>query len=126
MEDARRQASSAKTGMGERSRTQAASSSIAAGIGCSTSSTPREASHSILRIAVSLSFQPSFASTRSGFPVTLRTASIVASSVSRPTLTLSTGNSAASRTFCRVISGVSMPIEKVVIGAFAGSRPRRR
>ena len=33
---------------------------------------------------------------------------------------LSTGNSAASRTFWRVISGVSMPIENVVSGASAG------
>ena len=58
--------------------------------------------------------------------MTLRTASIVASSVSRPTLTFSTGNAAASRTFWRVISGVSMPIENVVRGAFPGSRPSRR
>ena len=105
MSPARRQASSAKSGIGERALSQAASSSMAAGIGCSTSSTPRRASHSSLRIAVSLSFQPSFASTRSGLPVTLRTASIVASSLSSPTLILSTGNSAASRTFWRVISG---------------------
>ena len=126
MSDGRRHASSAKIGMGTRERTQAVSSSIAAGIGCSTNSTPGVSSHSIFRTAFSLSFQPSFASTRSGFPVTLRTASIVASSVSRPTLTFRTGNSAASRTFCRVISGVSMPIENVVTGASAGSRPRRR
>jgi hypothetical protein len=126
MSAARRQLSSAKSGSGERDFSHACSSRSAAGIGCSTSSTPLPASHSSLRIAVSLSFQPSFASTRSGLPVTLRTASIVASSLSRPTLILSTGNSAASRTFWRVISGVSMPIEKVVSGASAGSRPSSR
>ena len=123
---ARRHASSANSGSGERAFSQPASSSIAAGIGCSTSSTPRVASHSSLRIAVSLSFQPSLASTRRGLPVTLRTASSVASSLSRPTLILSTGNSAASRTFCRVISGLSIPIEKVVSGASPGSRPSSR
>ena len=79
-----------------------------------------------MRAAVSLSFQPSFASTRSGLPVTLRTASIVASSLSRPTFTLSTGKAAASRTFCRVISGVSIPIENVVTGAASGSSPSSR
>ena len=87
-------------------------------------STPCFSSQLILRTASSLSFQPSLASTRSGFLVTLRTASMVGSSVASPTFTLSTGYSAASSVFCLVISGVSMPIENVVSGASLGSSPK--
>ena len=87
-------------------------------------STPCFSSQLILRTASSLSFQPSLASTRSGFEVTLRTASMVGSSVSRPTFTFKIGNSAASRVFWRVISGVSMPMENVVSGASLGSSPK--
>ena len=44
--------------------------------------------------------------------------------LARPTLILRIGNCSASRTFCRVISGVSMPMEKVVTGASSRSRPK--
>jgi hypothetical protein len=37
-----------------------------------------------------------------------------------------TGYGSASFTFCRVISGVSMPMEKVVTGASTGSSPNSR
>ncbi len=104
-------------------RTQRVSSIISAGIGCSTNSTPCDSSQLILRTASSLFVQPSLASTRSGFFVTLRTAAMLASSVVRPTLILRTGNASASCTFCRVFSGVSMPMENVVIGVSAGSSP---
>ena len=91
MSVARWQASSAMMGMCTRLRTQRVSSSMAAGMGCSMNSTPCFSSQLILRTASSLSVQPSLASTRSGFFVTLRTASMVASSVASPTLILRTG-----------------------------------
>ena len=103
--------------------TQAVSSIISAGMGCSINSTPFVASQLIFRTASSLSLHPSFASTRSGLSVTLRTALMVASSVANPTFTFRIGNSAASRVFCAVISGVSIPIENVVTGASLGSSP---
>src|SRR5665811_179679 len=85
------QASSAMMGMWTLPRTQRVSSSISAGMGCSMNSTPIFSSQLILRTASSLSFQPSLASTRRGFLVTERTASMVGSSVASPTFTLSTG-----------------------------------
>ena len=89
--DARWQASSAITGMWIRRRIYFMSSSCSAGSGCSMNSTPCVSSQLILRTASSLSFQPSLASTRSGFFVTLRTASMVASSVASPTFTFKHG-----------------------------------
>src|ERR1035441_9971708 len=99
MSEARWQASSAMIGMFTRPRTQRVSSIISAGSGCSMNSTPIFSSQLIFLTASSLSFHPSLASTRSGFLVTLRTASIVGSSVARPTFTFRIGKSAASRLF---------------------------
>ena len=104
---------------------QALSSSLSFGIGCSTITMPFSFSQWISSRAFSLSFHPWFASTARGRSVTSRMVLIISLSLSSPTFTFSMLNlSAHSRVFSRTISGVSMPIVKVVSGAFDGSSPQ--
>ena len=100
-------------GIGLRSVSHAKSSSGASfGNGCSTNRTPFSFSQTISSSAFWRSFHPWFASAVSGLSVTERIVSIISRSLSRPSFTFSTLNSAASRTFWRTTSGVSMPIVK--------------
>ena len=80
--------SSANIGMRLLSLSQAQSASLSAGRGCSTSSTPMPAIQFIISRASSFVFQPSLASTRSGFEVTSLIPSIIFLSFGVPTLIL--------------------------------------
>ena len=119
--------SSAKTGRGLRSVTQAIASSCSLGIGCSIMTIPFSWSQWIMSSACCLSFQPWLASMAMGRSVTERMVSIISLSLSRPNFTLRMlKRSAHSRVFWRTTSGVSIPMVKVVDGVFFGSSPQMR
>ena len=116
--------SSANMGRGDCCVTQAISSSWVLGIGCSTITTPCSCSHRIMSSACCLSFHPWLASTAMGRGVTLRMVSIISLSLSLPSFTFRMLNlSAHSFVFSRTTSGLSMPMVKVVEGAFEGFSP---
>ena len=97
-------------------------------MGCSTNSMcPSLASHSIISSACSLVFQPSLASTRTVLVgATSRSACRFTLSSATPTFTFSTGYRSASRTFLRIMSGLSMPMVKEVTWWFSRKPSSRK
>ena len=126
MSRATRQLSSTTTGRWPAAaRTRASPSRSAGGSGCSSSSTPNSLSNGSIWRALA-AVQPALASTRIGLSVASRIVRSSSSSRSVPSLILRIGYAAASWTFSRILSGVSMPIVNDETGVFCGSSPHSR
>ena len=117
-----RQLSSAMTGIDARRRISPSPSRSCGTSGCSSTVTPNSASTGSMR-TVCFTVQPQFASTRISRSVASRMARRISRSRSLPSLIFSTGYSAASSTFIRIRSAVSMPIVNVESGARLASSP---